>query len=944
MSMFGSRVGGIFDRISPRSGRGMAFALALLLCALAPAASAQSKDDCLACHSDPTLKGTRGRQSISVYLDEKKFTRSIHGQLDCVMCHQDLSGAEFPHKEDVGRVDCSSCHDKEATEYKRNIHGIQAAKGDKLAPGCTDCHGVHDILPRTDPRSPVATMNVPILCGRCHHEGTPVSLQHDIPQDRILENYSMSNHGEGLFKKGLTVTAVCTSCHTAHDVLPHTDPRSSINRSNIPKTCMKCHGRIEDVHRKVIEGRLWEEAPNRIPVCVDCHSPHKIRNVFYPEGMANKDCLTCHARKDLAMTRDGKSISLFVDEDHYGSSSHAKVACAQCHNQASPSHVRACETIQGKKVDCAICHAEVVNVYKTSIHGVLAAKNDPDAPRCLDCHSAHATQSKKLPSSPTFPRNVPELCGRCHRVGQKAAIRIKDDMPNPVESYRESIHGKGLLDSGLVVTATCADCHTPHGELPPADPRSTVNPARLADTCGRCHSGIELIFKASIHWPGNAKPGQKLPTCESCHSSHQIKRTDRTDFRFYMMDQCGNCHKEQGETFFDTYHGKVSRLGSAVAAKCYDCHGTHDILPADNPRSHLSRANLVTTCAQCHKSAHRQFAGYLTHATHHDSKKYPWLFYSFWGMTFLLIGTLIFALLHTFAWLFRLWRTRHLWGASNVHREGAKLYRRFTRFQRMLHLTMLLSFFTLALTGMTLKFSYTAWAVVMSKVLGGFDTMGALHRIAAICLGVVGLMHAYDIRRHWKDSGLPFFRFVYNRDTILFKWNDAKELFQSIRWFVGLGPRPHYGRYTYWEKFDYFAVAWGLVVIGSTGLVLWFPEIFTRILPGWSVNVATIVHSDEALLAVGFIFTIHFFNTHFRPDKFPMDPVIFTGRVPLEELKYDKPREYEEMVAKGTLDDYIVEPIPSNTERGFRIFGFIALGIGLGLIGLIIYAMTFGYR
>ncbi len=119
----------------------------------------------------------------------------------------------------------------------------------------------------------------------------------------------------------------------------------------------------------------------------------------------------------------------------------------------------------------------------------------------------------------------------------------------------------------------------------------------------------------------------------------------------------------------------------------------------------------------------------------------------------------------------------------------------------------------------------------------------------------------------------------------------------SIKWFFGLGPRPAYGRYTYWEKFDYFAVFWGVMVIGSTGFVLWFPELLTRVLPGWSINVATIVHSDEALLAVGFIFTIHFFNTHFRPDKFPMDPVIFTGRMTLEELKHDKPDEYAELVA-----------------------------------------------
>jgi cytochrome b subunit of formate dehydrogenase len=175
-------------------------------------------------------------------------------------------------------------------------------------------------------------------------------------------------------------------------------------------------------------------------------------------------------------------------------------------------------------------------------------------------------------------------------------------------------------------------------------------------------------------------------------------------------------------------------------------------------------------------------------------------------------------------------------------------------------------------------------------------------------------------------------------------WTDLKEFVGSFKWFLGLGPRPQYGRWTYWEKFDYFAVFWGVMIIGSTGLVLWFPELFTHILPGWFINVATVIHSDEALLAVGFIFTVHFFNTHFRPEKFPMDTVIFTGRVPLEEFKKDRPREYQEMVESGELEGRLVEPLPPIVIRGTRIFGWIALSIGLILVILIIYAEIFGYK
>ena len=122
------------------------------------------------------------------------------------------------------------------------------------------------------------------------------------------------------------------------------------------------------------------------------------------------------------------------------------------------------------------------------------------------------------------------------------------------------------------------------------------------------------------------------------------------------------------------------------------------------------------------------------------------------------------------------------------------------------------------------------------------------------------------------------------------------------------------------------------------------PEFFTRFLPGWIINVATIIHSDEALLATGFIFTVHFFNTHFRPDKFPMDTVIFTGRVPVEELKEDRPREYEELMSTRGLKKHLAEPLPPVLVKVARIFGTCALLLGLAMIFLIVYAVLFGYR
>jgi cytochrome b subunit of formate dehydrogenase len=205
-------------------------------------------------------------------------------------------------------------------------------------------------------------------------------------------------------------------------------------------------------------------------------------------------------------------------------------------------------------------------------------------------------------------------------------------------------------------------------------------------------------------------------------------------------------------------------------------------------------------------------------------------------------------------------------------------------------------------------------------------------------------LHMWDVAKRFRRSGLSLRKFFLGPDTLVPRWSDVGELLRTLRWFLGRGPRPQYGAWTYWEKFDYFAVFWGVAIIGSTGLCLWFPEAFTRLLPGWTINVASIIHSDEALLATGFIFTIHFFNTHFRPEKFPMDTVVFTGRMSLAELRHDKPRLYEELTTSGRLDRNLADPPTPAHITAARIFGTSALIVGFTLVGLIIYAMLFSYR
>jgi len=635
--------------------------LSAAMVALPQAGAAQTwgsdeDSECMDCHDDRTLIGERNGHRFSAYVDYGKFAMSVHGKEGCASCHADIDVDDLPHDDDLEPVECDMCHDKAVEAFKTSVHGSALDEGRYLAPTCVSCHGKHDILPSNDERSKTYVMNIPSTCGACHKEGTRVSDLKTISQHEVLENYSQSIHGDGLFRRGLTVTAVCTSCHSSHSILRHENPKSTINAANIAQTCMKCHSQIERVHVRVVNGELWEKQPHQLPICVDCHQPHQVRRVQYTESFPDSFCMSCHSKADLHRDVNGRSQSLLVDLNQLAGSDHEGIACVKCHTNARSDRSPVC--LESGKVDCSMCHAAVVEDYKSSTHGEYYAAGDSIAPYCTDCHGSHEIIDKSDPRSPAFSTNIPDLCGRCHREGEPAAVAYKGNEHEIVEHYTMSIHGKGLLESGLLVTATCVDCHTSHRELPASDTLSTVNPRNIASTCAQCHRGIYEIYKNSVHSPTVTKTDKKLPACQDCHKSHTIQRVDQGGFRQEIVDQCGNCHLDVTETYFQTFHGKVSHLGSDKTARCYDCHGSHNILPPSDPRSKLSHQNVVETCKQCHPNSNRKFVGYLTHATHHDRAKYPYLYYTYWFMTVLLVSVFMFFGLHTLLWMPRAIRER----------------------------------------------------------------------------------------------------------------------------------------------------------------------------------------------------------------------------------------------------------------------------------------------
>ncbi len=673
-------------------------------------------------------------------------------------------------------------------------------------------------------------------------------------------------------------------------------------------------------------------------------------------SLPNSDCLACHEDASLTKKVDGKTVSLAIQPNLFTKSVHGSLSCTDCHADIKESsHVEKLAPAQ-----CASCHAAETQQYAVSIHGVSHAMGASAAASCADCHGSHYIIPVCHSDSPVFKLNLPRTCARCHsNPGLTEEYRMR--IPQAASQYMESIHGRALLQLGLIVAPSCNDCHGVHDIKRSVDKSSSINHANVARTCGKCHVGVEKIYNESVHGQLLAKGDKRGPVCIDCHTAHQIE-SPRNGYMKAVSDQrCGKCHQDRLSHYRETYHGKAMALGkpnvAPSVAACYDCHGHHDVLPPSDPRSRLSKKRIVDTCRQCHDGATPQFAQYLPHANPLDGKNYPVLHKVFVFMTALLIGTFGFFGVHTAFWVFR---SGYLYVHDSKTFREAKVraqkddewFTRFTPFDRFLHFLVVTSFLLLVLTGMPLKFYYTDWAKTIFNILGGAEVARSLHHFAAIVTLAYFGLHLVELAlKMWHnrrsicdpDSGKWKFRrllaALFGPDSMVPTRQDWREFVAHQKWFFGKGPRPQFDRWTYWEKFDYFAVFWGVAAIGLSGLIMWFPQFFTRFLPGWIINAALIVHSDEALLAAGFIFTFHFFNVHFRLEKFPMDPVIFSGRISKNEMLHERRHWYDRLIAEGRIEQFRVKDEWEQWKKIAKPFGYGFFGLGILLLLLILYAM-----
>ena len=563
--------------------------------------------------------------------------------------------------------------------------------------------------------------------------------------------------------------------------------------------------------------------------------------------------------------------------------------------------------------------------------------------RCVDCH-------KNVTEIPHQPVQVQVSCVQCHEDLWRAA-RLENktqDFPRlgvvveQIEHYMRSIHARPSRADQSRTNATCYNCHDAHYVYPVGSTQRAEWRLSIPNKCGACHLKQREEYAKSVHGREvleNANPVAAI--CSDCHTTHDVESPKLDASKLAITRNCGNCHQDAAKTYTQTYHGQVNKLGFAYTAKCFDCHGSHGIQRVADPSSRVHPDNRLQTCKQCHQDATAGFVSFQPHGDPTDRKGYPVLWTTSVFMIALLAGVFAFFWSHMAFWLYREHQERkarlarpHVDVDALPQEFQGKLFERFALPWRIAHLLLLLSVMTLVLTGTSVLFADTDWAPMVMKNLGSPRVAALMHRAAASVFVAVFLWHLVYLMIRMSRSGKPFN--IFGPTSMVPNLQDLKDIVVMFQWFFGRGPRPVFDRWTYWEKFDYWAVFWGVGVIGGSGLILWFPAVMASFVPGWVFNVATIFHGEEAILAAVFLFTVHFFNNHFRPDKFPLDVVMFTGRVSLEEYRREHALEYRRLKDSGELHKYLVDAPSEPLRLGSRILGFTLITVGLILLVLVV--------
>jgi formate dehydrogenase gamma subunit len=611
-------------------------------------------------------------------------------------------------------------------------------------------------------------------------------------------------------------------------------------------------------------------------------------------------CVGCHS--------PGIEGAPVVTLEMLGQSVHEGFECEDCHEGVEAElHEEAPEA-----VDCSTCHDAEAEVYVK--HGRLIVGADPDIPNCANCHGTHDILGHTNEESRVHPLKMPDTCGNCHE-DYDLTHDHKFLAKHPVETYRASVHGKATA-RGRYTAATCNDCHstggTAHRILSPGDMDSTINHFTIPHTCGQCHDGIEKDYWDGIHGQLTARGETESPVCTHCHGEHQI--IEHLDPRSPVSHAkvaeatCAPCHESASlnekygipagrlASFIDSYHGLKSKAGDIAVANCASCHGAHRILPHTDETSSIHPDNLQHTCGECHPGISAELAQEKIHAIGvMQMRGWPDFFAALYMIVIActLAGMLLYIGLD-----FR----RQVKGVM----VGEQV-RRMTQWEVFQHSVLMIAFLLLVVTGFALRFSDSWWSLLLFGREGGFPLRNLIHRISAVILVLLSVAHLFYLRG---ARGREFMRHIFP------SLDDLVQFRQMLQYNLGRSrERPNFGRFSFGEKFEYWALVWGMIIMTVTGCMLWFDDYVVRVLPKGVLDVMLVIHYYEAWLATVSILIWHLYSTVFNPGVYPMNPSWISGTMPLAQYRHEHPGDGDPVSGHAEPERPNAEGSPADRDR-----------------------------
>jgi cytochrome b subunit of formate dehydrogenase len=695
-------------------------------------------------------------------------------------------------------------------------------------------------------------------------------------------------------------------------VLAAAVPRAAAQESDV---CLACHAEKDlAIERKGRVVSLYVDA-SRLKTsvhgdldCASCHAGLDPEAVPHAARIAPVDCRECHG--DPAAAHPFHAAMARAP----GTDGGPAISCKGCHGTHDVRKTRGPESKFDRArqpATCGACHGEVARRFRDSEHGRALREGFAAAPDCLGCHTHPLTEPRA--EGELLARKVEQekVCLSCHLEDPGVVARM-GPRPRFIAAYDQSAHGRAL-HAGNPSAANCVDCHGSHDMKKGFEASSRVNRRQIPGTCGACHSGLAEQYARSVHGRAMERGVVESPVCTDCHGEHDI--VSKTDPRSPVAPAnisaqvCSPCHAslrlsdkfglpaDRPGSFADSFHGLALRGGGLEVAHCASCHGAHDILPSSDPASSVHKSNLVRTCGQCHPGASERFAAGSVHVpVRGTGEPIVWWIANIYIVLIVVVigGMVVHNLLDFVRKGSRRLRARR--GGASEEPIGHHLYLRMTLSERLQHGALLTSFIALVVTGFMLHYPEAWWVQGLRRLSArAFDWRGQIHRIAAVVLVAASLYHLWYLAL--TARGRAFLR------DILPGPRDLSDAVGVLRHNLGLSRvKPRFGRFSYVEKSEYWAVVWGTFIMGATGVILWFEDTFIGMFTKLGWDIARTVHFYEAWLATLAILVWHFYYVFLNPDVYPMNLAWLTGTISEEEMADEHPLELEEIRKRRDAD------------------------------------------